>query len=71
MRHQHANKPKEIAGVLHDFFEGVHSRVFGISKSISLHQFYACCKPSEDRCIEYLKLNEEMAAASSLTVSEK
>lgn len=54
MKHEHVNTAKEIEEILDYFFEQVTCRVFGISKSISLYQFYECRNPRVDRCCEFL-----------------
>jgi hypothetical protein len=53
MKHEHVNTAREIEEVLKFFFPDVRSRVFGISKSISLYQFYACKDPDLDRCLKF------------------
>jgi len=53
MKNEHINTAKEIENVLRYFFNVIHTQVFGISKSISLYQFYSCSSPHEERCIKY------------------
>jgi hypothetical protein len=57
MRHEHVNTAKEIEEVLEYFFADVQSSVFGLAKSISFYQFYACKRPQIDRCSSYLAVN--------------
>jgi len=54
MRHEHVNTAREIEEVLNYFFADVKSSVFGLAKSISFYQFYACKQPRLDRCSSYL-----------------
>lgn len=54
MKHEHVNTAKEIEEVLKFFFADVTGSVFGIAKSISFYQFYACRKPQLERCSGYL-----------------
>lgn len=63
MRHEHVNSAREIEAVLHYFFSGVEGSVFGVSKSLSFYQFYACAQPRLDRCQDYLK--DKAASLSS------
>lgn len=53
MKHEHVNTAKEIEEVLRFFFEDVEYKVFGLTKSISLYQFYACSNPRKEQCLEY------------------
>jgi hypothetical protein len=53
MRHEHVNKAAEIREVLAYFFEKIESSVFGLSKPVSLYQFYACSNPRIPRCRDY------------------
>lgn len=55
MRHEHVNTAKEIEEILKYFFTEVRGSVFGIAKSLSFYQFYACEKPVRERCFEYLQ----------------
>jgi hypothetical protein len=54
MRHEHVNTAAEIEEVLNYFFSDVSASVFGIARSISFYQFYACAKPDADKCSDYL-----------------
>ncbi len=54
MNHEHVNTAKEIEEVLNYFFADLKGSVFGIAKSISFYQFYACKQPRLDRCSSYL-----------------
>jgi hypothetical protein len=55
MKHEHVNSAKEIEDVLRYFFAEVRGSVFGLARSLSLYQFYACAKPRRDECRDYLK----------------
>jgi hypothetical protein len=55
MRHEHVNTAREIEEVLRYFFSDVNGSVFGVARSLSLYQFYACGSPATDRCSAYLK----------------
>ncbi len=50
MRHEHVNSATEIEELLRFFFTDIESRVFGISKSLSLFQFYSCQNPDLEKC---------------------
>ena len=54
MKYEHVNTASEIERVLRYFFADVRHRVFGVSKSFSFYQFYACSAPRLDRCQTYL-----------------
>lgn len=54
MRHEHVNTAREIEEVLNHFFAHVSGSAFGIAKSLSLYQFYACSAPQLRRCHDYL-----------------
>ena len=58
MRHEHVNTAREIEEVLRYFFEDVEVRVFGLARSVSFYQFYACKQSSLDRCSGYLAENQ-------------
>ena len=62
MKYEHVNTASEIETVLRYFFAEVRGRVFGLIKSLSFYQFYACSAPRTDRCQAYLDQN---ASASS------
>jgi hypothetical protein len=64
MKHKHVNTAREVEDVLCYFFNEINYKVCGISKSISLYQFYVCSSPSEKRCVEYL---EEASHSKILT----
>jgi hypothetical protein len=55
MQHEHVNTAREIEDVLRFFFRNVEVNVFGIARSLSLYQFYACGVPDKERCSAYLK----------------
>ena len=55
MEHEHVNTAQEIEEILNYFFTNVSCRVFGVSKSLSLYQFYACKKPDLKRCKAFLQ----------------
>jgi hypothetical protein len=55
MRHEHVNSAREIEDVLRYFFSEVEVRVFGLARSVSFYQFYACAKPRLDECLDYLR----------------
>ena len=55
MRYEHVNTAREIEEVLRYFFAEVRARAFGLHRSLSFYQFFACSKPRRDRCDEYLK----------------
>jgi hypothetical protein len=55
MRHEHVNSAREIEDILRYFFSEVEESVFGLAKSVSFYQFYACAKPRRGECLDYLK----------------
>ncbi len=50
MKHEHVNTAREIEQVLRYFFTAVESRVFGLSKYLSLYQFHVCSCPDLAKC---------------------
>ena len=54
MRYEHVNTASEIEKILRYFFAAVRASVFGLIKSLSFYQFYACSAPRLDRCQSYL-----------------
>jgi hypothetical protein len=54
MKYEHVNTAKEIEEVLRYFFAEVKGSAFGLSKSFSFYQFYACAKPRLDECRRHL-----------------
>ena len=58
MQHEHVNTAAEIDSVLKYFFEKVQLKVFGLSKSVSLYQFFCCEEPNLKRCTDYLRENQ-------------
>jgi Methyltransferase domain len=59
MKHEHVNTAAEIDSVLRYFFDKVQSKVFGLSKSVSLYQFFCCEKPDLKRCTDYLRITND------------
>jgi hypothetical protein len=55
MRYEHVNTAREIEEVLRYFFAETRDTVFGLAKSLSFYQFYACSQPHLDRCADYLR----------------
>ena len=53
MKHEHVNTAKEIEEVLEFFFEDIECNIFGLSKTISLYEFYTCSNPRSKKCREY------------------
>lgn len=56
MRYEHLNKSSEIRDVLCYFFRDVERKVFGLSPSLSLYQFFSCKTPDVKRCRLYVSL---------------
>lgn len=50
MRHEHVNSAKEIFQVLDYFFQDVKYSSLGVSRSLSIYQFYECSSPRLDLC---------------------
>jgi hypothetical protein len=55
MKHEHVNSAREIEDVLRYFFADVKGSVFGLARSLSFYQFYACAKPRREECRTYLE----------------
>lgn len=55
LEYEHVNTAKEIESVLEYFFRDIKCKVFGLSKSVSLYQFYACRGPHVDECLAFLQ----------------
>jgi hypothetical protein len=55
MRHEHVNTAAEIEKLLGYFFEKVECRVFGLSLSFSLYQFFSCSGPVIEKCRQFAK----------------
>src|SRR5688572_14554038 len=64
MRYEHVNTAREIENVLRYFFAAVSSSVFGLARSLSFYQFYACSGPRRDRCQDYLDRHPSERARS-------
>ena len=54
MRYEHVNAAREIEEVLRYFFAETRTSVFGLIRSLSFYQFFACSKPHLERCRTYL-----------------
>jgi len=50
MKHEHVNTAREIENVLTYFFRKVDCKVLGVSKYLSLYQFYACRDSDLTKC---------------------
>jgi hypothetical protein len=55
MKYEHVNTASEIEEILRYFFSDVGSKVFGLSKSLSLYRFFECSRPDRERSSSYLK----------------
>ena len=55
MRYEHVNTAAEIEEVLRYFFSTTQRRVFGLMRSLSFYQFFACSQPRLERCADYLQ----------------
>ncbi len=54
IRYEHVNTAAEVEAVLRVFFEEVQTRVFGLSRGISLYQACICSAPRKALCARYL-----------------
>lgn len=54
MKYEHVNTAREIEKALRYFFASTRASVFGLSRSLSFYQFFACSKPRLERCRSYL-----------------
>ncbi len=50
MQHEHVNTAREIEQLLRYFFSSVECKVLGMSRFLSLYQFYACKHPHLEKC---------------------
>jgi hypothetical protein len=57
MQYEHVNTAAEIEEVLRHFFSVTQRSVFGLMRSLSFYQFFACSQPRLDRCLEHLQRN--------------
>lgn len=64
MRYEHVNTAREIENVLRYFFAEVSSSVFGLARSLSFYQFYACSAPRRDRCQAHLDSHQSEPSSS-------
>ena len=55
MNYEHVNTAREIEEVLRYFFAKTQTRVFGLARSLSFYQFFACSEPRLDLCEGYLE----------------
>jgi hypothetical protein len=55
MKHEHVNTAAEIEELLRYFFEEVERKIFGLTASFSLYQFYSCGGPMIERCHQSAK----------------
>jgi hypothetical protein len=55
MHYDHVNTAREIAEVLHYFFQSITCSCFGLCPPLSLYQAYLCSQPYRHRCAQYLK----------------
>lgn len=57
MNHEHVNTAAEIRAVLHYFFRDTKAQLFGVSRPLSLYQFYVCATPDRAACSQYLEVH--------------
>lgn len=50
MKYEHVNTAQEIEDTLRYFFGSVRAKTFGVSKSLSFYQFFACSAPRLEKC---------------------
>lgn len=55
MQYEHVNTAAEIEEVLRYFFGVTQRSVFGLMRSLSFYQFFACSQPRLDRCLDYVQ----------------
>jgi len=55
MNYEHVNTAREIEEVLRYFFAKTQTRVFGLARSLSFYQFFACSEARLERCESYLE----------------
>ena len=61
-RYEHVNTAEEIEGILNQFFNSIKSQFYGLSRRLSLYQFFVCATPRLNTCKAYI---EERAGAES------
>jgi hypothetical protein len=54
MAYEHVNTAAEIECILRHFFSSIRGNVFGLSKAVSLYQFFECRDPDLHKCNMYL-----------------
>jgi hypothetical protein len=50
MKYEHVNTAREIEDTLRYFFGRVEAKTFGLARSLSFYQFFACSEPHLDKC---------------------
>jgi hypothetical protein len=55
LKHEHVNSAREIESLLRYFYREVTRKVLGLSRGVSVYQFYQCGRPDLERCRAYLK----------------
>jgi hypothetical protein len=65
MKYEHVNTAREIEEALRYFFTRTRASVFGLGRSLSFYQFFACSKPHLDRCHIYLQHPEQSVTATA------
>ena len=55
MQYEHVNTAAEIEEVLRHFFGVTQRSVFGLMRSLSFYQFFACSQPRLARCLDYVR----------------
>ena len=53
MKYEHVNTAREIEDTLRYFFGKVLAKTFGVARSLSFYQFFACSEPHRDKCNGY------------------
>ena len=57
MRYEHVSTAREIEDVLAHFFADIRCSFFGLSRALSIYQFFECRRPHLERCHDYLGLD--------------
>jgi hypothetical protein len=55
MKYEHVNTAREIEDMLRYFFARVEARTFGLARSLSFYQFFACSQPLLRKCLYSLE----------------
>jgi hypothetical protein len=64
-RYEHVNTAGEVEDILSRFFDSLECHVFGISRRLSIYQFFVCGSPRLEICKSYLAERREAKVVTS------